>query len=335
MLHIEQNIDLTSFNTLRLKSLATSYVVLNDMAQLSRIHRAVDTFSHFFVLGGGSNVILPDIYHGLIIHNQLLGVEITEVGSERIVTAMAGENWDDFVAYCCKKGAYGLENLSLIPGTVGASPIQNIGAYGVEVKDFIQNVTVYDLKSGQITTLSHEDCQFSYRTSFLKNNARYIVLSVRFKLSTIPNLNTSYGDVAQTLSSLPDPTPMDLREAIIAIRQSKLPDPKELGNVGSFFHNPILPNPKAEHLLVRYPKLPTYPVSNPELTKISAGWLIDNLGLKGFRRGNVGIYPKQALVLVNYGSSSQTELLTFAGWIQSQIKTHYDLELHIEPIVLN
>jgi UDP-N-acetylmuramate dehydrogenase len=309
--------------------------VLDQVEQLDAICLVVSNFSQFFVLGGGSNLIVPPLYQGLVIHNRLLGIKITEVGQERIVTAMAGENWDEFVAYCNTQGAFGLENLSLIPGTVGASPIQNIGAYGVEVKDFIEEVLVYDLQTLQLVSLSNSECEFSYRNSLLKNNSRYIVVSVSFKLSAQPDLNLSYGDVAKRISSLDCPSPYDLRRAIISIRQSKLPDPQELGNAGSFFHNPILPEKEAQKLLIRYPNLPFFPTPNPEYIKVSAGWLIDNLGLKGLRHGNIGVYSKQALVLVNYGGAYQSELLEFADWIQSQIKNHYNLHLNIEPIILN
>lgn len=335
MLTIQANVDLTSLNTLRLQSTASHYVVLNQIDQLDKIGSIITNYSQFFVLGGGSNLILPLNYHGLVIHNQLRGITITENNQERMVTAMAGEPWDAFVAYCTANQAFGLENLSLIPGTVGASPIQNIGAYGVEVKDFIDEVLVYDLHTMQLRTLSNAECTFSYRNSYLKNNARYIVISVRFKLSAQSNLNINYGDVSQRMTIFSNPTPNDLRTIIIDIRQNKLPDPQELGNAGSFFHNPILPEKKAHLLLEQYPNIPFFPTTTPEYIKVSAGWLIDNLGLKGIRQGNVGIYPKQALVLINYGGAHQAELLKFADWIQTQVKVHYDLQLNIEPIVLN
>ena len=335
MLNLEENVDLTSLNTLHLKSMASHYVALNKVEQLDALCHALSNFSQFFVLGGGSNLIVPPLYQGLVIHNRLRGITITRSGEEQMVTAMAGENWDEFVAYCNEHGAFGLENLSLIPGTVGASPIQNIGAYGVEVKDFINEVLVYDLQTAQLVTLKNHECNFTYRNSLLKSNPRYIVVSVSFKLSTKPDLNLSYHDVSQRISSLSNPTPGDLRTLIMDIRHSKLPDPQELGNVGSFFHNPILPENEVQQLLIKYPKLPLFPTSNPKSIKVSAGWLIDNLGLKGLRHGNVGVYAKQALVLVNYGGAYQSELLNFADWIQSQVKEHYDLHLHIEPIILN
>ena len=335
MLNPQENVDLTPLNTMHLKSTASHYMVLEHVEQLDEICGMISNFSQFFVLGGGSNLIVPSLYQGLVIHNRLRGITITDNGKERIVTAMAGETWHDFVTHCTKNDAFGLENLSLIPGTVGASPIQNIGAYGVEVKDFIEEVLVYDLHIAQLVTLSNHECNFSYRNSLLKNNSRYIVISVRFKLSAQPDLNLNYGDVAQRIAAITNPTPHDLINIIIGIRQSKLPDPQELGNVGSFFHNPILPQENVRKLLVEYPNLPQFATSDPDYIKISAGWLIDNLGLKGLRHGNVGVYQKQALVLVNYGGACQTELLNFAGWIQSQVKDRYDLHLHIEPIILN
>ena len=335
MLNLQENVDLTPLNTLHLKSTASHYVVLDRIEQLDDIRLIISKFPQFFVLGGGSNLIVPPIYQGLVIHNRLRGINIAKNGKERLVRAMAGESWDEFVAYCTTNDAFGLENLSLIPGTVGASPIQNIGAYGVEVKDFIEEVLVYDLHTAQLVTLSNNECNFSYRNSLLKNNSRYIVISVSFKLSEQPDLNLSYGDVAQRIASITTPLPYDLRNIIIDIRKSKLPDPQELGNVGSFFHNPILPQKNVQKLLIQYPNLPLFTTANPECIKISAGWLIDNLELKELRHGNVGVYQKQALVLVNYGGACQTELLRFAAWIQSQVKDHYDLHLHIEPIILN
>lgn len=335
MLNIQENVDLTPYNTLHLKATASHYLILNQIEQLEKIQQIISRFPQFFVLGGGSNLILPTQYHGLVIHNQLNGITIVEDEQNRFVTAMAGENWDDFVTYCITHQAYGLENLSLIPGTVGASPIQNIGAYGVEVKDFIDEVLVFDLEIAQLVHFTNHDCQFSYRNSILKNNSRYIVISVTFKLSMQPTLNIRYQDVTQRLSTISKPTPLDLRALIIEIRQSKLPDPKELGNVGSFFHNPVLATETAEELRIHHPNLPVFPTSSIEQTKISAGWLIDNLGLKGLRQGNVGVYNKQALVLVNYGGACQSELLKFAGLIQARVKNHYQVHLNIEPIILN
>ena len=335
MLTIQNSINLTPFNTLRLNSIANHYIQLTSLEQFDEIASIIANYPRYFVLGGGSNLILPENYDGLVIHNQLEGIIFDGDNSGyKLVTAAAGEIWDDFVANCLENQAYGLENLSLIPGTVGASPVQNIGAYGVEVKDFIDYVTVYDLTTRKLVKLSNAECQFSYRNSYLKNKPQYLVTSVTFKLPTTAKLMISYGDIAKQIALIENPTAHDLRQCIIATRQSKLPDPAEIGNAGSFFHNPIIPAVQAQELKQRFPNLPIYPTADLEQVKVSAGWLIDNLGLKGTRSGNIGVYPKQALVLVNYASANKDELLTFAKDIQAKIYEYYQIRLNIEPIIL-
>ena len=332
---LQYSFDLTKLNTLHLSSIANSYIQLNSLHQLTKIRELLPKFPCYFVLGGGSNIILPETYPGLVIHNQLRGIEIVAHNDAfKLVTAYAGENWDNFIAFCVKNGCYGLENLSLIPGSVGASPVQNIGAYGVEVKDFIDSVSVYDWESGEIRQYSNQECQFEYRNSFFKNKSRYLVISVTFKLATQAKLNLSYGDISKCMAAIDHPTAEDLRNCIIAIRQNKLPDPCKIANAGSFFHNPIIPKEHVQKLLTQFPKLPAYPTNKKNLEKVSAGWLIDNLGLKGFQKENLAIYEKQALVIVNYGQANQTELLTFARLIQEQIFKHYQINLNIEPIIL-
>ncbi len=335
MSEVQHAVDLTSLNTLHLNSHADNFISLKDLAKLEHIRALLSDYQKFFVLGGGSNLILPENYDGLVIHNQLMGISVANLAPDyALITAMAGENWDKFVAYCVKNGYYGIENLSLIPGTVGASPVQNIGAYGVEVKDFIESVLIYDWEVGEFKKFSNSDCQFSYRNSFFKNKARYLVVSVTFKLLNSPKLNTSYGDVAKHLAEIASPTPLDLRNIIIKIRSNKLPNPDIIGNAGSFFHNPIISKAQADKLLLAYPNLPVFPVADSTLCKVSAGWLIDNLGLKGFRQGNVGVYAKQALVLVNHGGATQHELLGFANFIQQKVNEKYQINLNIEPIII-
>lgn len=335
MLKIQHHIDFTSLNTFHLISTVDNFCTLSDLTQLAELCQAVRAYSSYFVLGGGSNLIAPLKYDGLIIHNQLLGISVQEFDDDFYrVSAMAGENWDNFVAYCCEHGAYGLENLSLIPGTVGASPVQNIGAYGVEVKDFIESVTAFDFELGQFVVFSNAECDFSYRNSMFKHNHQYLVTEVCFKLPKKSPLNASYGDIAKYLSVIEQPTALDLRNAIIATRQSKLPNPDEIGNAGSFFHNPIIDTVQSQELKQKFPNLPIYPQPNSNFTKISAGWLIDNLGLKGYRLGNVGVYEKQALVLVNHGGADKHELLELVKFIQQQVKAHYNIQLNIEPISL-
>ncbi|MCC2624835.1 MAG: UDP-N-acetylmuramate dehydrogenase [Burkholderiales bacterium] len=333
MFAVQSNYPLDKLNTLHLKSIAKKYFALTDIADLPQI-TAEAKESPIFVLGGGSNIILPEVYQGLIIHNQLRGITLIETTDEFVlVKAMAGEVWDDFVGYTIAKGWFGLENLSLIPGTIGASPIQNIGAYGVEVKDFIESVEVYDSKNKQFSQLNNSDCQFKYRDSYLKHNLHLIVTSVTFRLLRMAKLNTNYVDVAKALAELTNPTAQDLRNCVIKIRQTKLPDPAVIGNVGSFFHNPILDMALVGQLQEKYPTIPVYPV-NDEKAKVSAGWLIDNLSLKGYRQGNVGVYDKQALVLVNHGNATAPELLALASYIQDKVWTNYAIRLNIEPLIV-
>lgn len=332
---LQADVTLDKFNTLRLKSITKAYIKLEAITELDEIAELCKKYPKFFVLGGGSNLILPEYYEGLVIHNHLKGITIDLIDQEyKTVTAMAGENWDEFVAFCCNNGAHGLENLSLIPGTVGASPIQNIGAYGVEVKDFIDYVTVFDLTTKSIKKLNNASCKFSYRNSYLKNNQQYIVISVTFRLSSKVKLNISYGDIATQMAMIETPTPQDLRNCIIKTRQSKLPNPAEIGNVGSFFHNPIIATNEAENLRSKYPDLPVYNLEDNDHKKISAGWLIDKLGLKGYRIGNVGVYPKQALVLVNYEPASKIDILALAETIKEKVASNYGITLNIEPIIL-
>jgi UDP-N-acetylmuramate dehydrogenase len=330
---IKQNHPLDKLNTLRLTSQTKYYIALTDIKELPQIvDYAVDI--PIFILGGGSNIILPEMYNGLIIHNQLRGIELIETREDYVlVKVMAGEVWDNFVAYTIEHNWFGLENLSLIPGTVGASPIQNIGAYGVEAKDFIHSVEVYDIYKKQFFQLNNAECQFKYRDSYLKHNPHLIVTTVIFRLRCRQELNTSYVDVARAMIELNNPTALDLRNCVIKIRQQKLPDPAVIGNVGSFFHNPILDMAKVKQLQAKYPNIPVYPV-NSQMAKVSAGWLIDNLGLKGYRLGNVGIYPKQALVLINHGGAHATEILNLAHYIQNEVWKNYTISLDIEPLII-
>lgn len=333
---IQVNYPLNKLNTLGLESIAENFICLTEVDTLPQIKEFIDKSKpKFFVLGGGSNLILPEYYSGLVIYNQLKGIKLvaeTEVSAD--VRVMAGEVWDDFVEYTLKEGWFGLENLSLIPGTVGAAPIQNIGAYGVEVKDFISYIEVYDMLTGQFSIIDNAQCNFSYRNSMFKSHLNYIVTAVVFRLLKNVKLNASYGDLAKALEQIEKPSAMDLRGIVIDIRTQKLPDPKVIGNVGSFFHNPILTNNQVAGLREKYPKLPVYAVDS-EHSKVSAGWLIDNLGLKGYRQGNMGVYAKQALVLVNHANANKTEVLDLATFIQEKVFSEYMVRINIEPIIVS
>ncbi|MBP9743541.1 MAG: UDP-N-acetylmuramate dehydrogenase [Burkholderiales bacterium] len=334
-MNVYPNYCLSHLNTLRLVSSAQFFISLTAVDDLLKIAEYIHHDSQkFFVLGGGSNLILPEVYSGLVIYNQLKGIELlSQDNTHALVRVMAGEVWDDFVAYTLHHNWFGLENLSLIPGTVGAAPIQNIGAYGVEVKDFIDSVYIYDIMSKQIVVLSNKECDFSYRSSIFKTKSHYIVTAVVFKLLKQAQLNTNYGDIGAKLAEIQNPTANQLRTVVINIRSSKLPDPKLIGNVGSFFHNPILELKMVEKLKNQFPNLPVYPLDHV-YAKVSAGWLIDNLGLKGYRSGNVGVYHKQALVLINHDRATKTEILNLAKFIQNEVFAAYQIRLNIEPIII-
>lgn len=334
MLEIHYQYDLSRLNTLALKSNAHQYFELTSLDQLPELYELIKFTPQYFILGGGSNVILPENFHGLVIHNKLRGINVLEQDHQRtLVSAAAGEPWDEFVEYTLEQGYFGLENLSLIPGMVGASPIQNIGAYGVEVKDFIVKLSVYDLQAGIIKEFDNAQCKFSYRSSMFKQAPHYLVLNVIFSLAHIPLLHTNYGDIKLQISQINNPNAHDLREIIIKTRQSKLPDPRITPNAGSFFHNPVVDSEVAEKLKIHYPQLPMWPMPLDQI-KLSAGWLIDNLKLKGFRQGNLAIYEHQALVIVNLGGATKSELLGFAKIIQLKVYETYKISLTIEPIIL-
>ena len=334
MLTILHHQDLTSLNTFHLSAQATNYCRLDNLSQLPAIREQLANFSSHLVLGGGSNILLPERYDGLVIHNHLRGISFEQQADAIMVTAAAGEIWDDLVDSTLAHGAFGLENLSLIPGSVGAAPVQNIGAYGVEVKDFIEYVTVYDLTSGQTLDIPKSACGFAYSNIIFKTKPNYVVVSVTFRLSAIPQLKLSYADLAKAFADQANPTPAQVRQAVISIRRNKLPDSAQIGNVGSFFHNPLIPDAAAEKLASNFPGLPVYPADKAGHKKVSAGWLIDKLGLKGYRQGNIAVYDKQALVLVNHASATQQELLVFAHEIQAKVLAAYGVSINIEPIIV-
>ena len=329
------NYDLTNLNTLKLHSSAKYFTQLTSVSQLFSLSEFIKAKGcEYMILGSGSNILLPEFYNGLVVHNRLYGVKLLRTDNESVlIKAMAGHNWDTFVELCICSGWYGLENLSRIPGTVGATPVQNIGAYGVEVGSFIDSLEVYNFTTCKIEYLTQKDCKFTYRNSILKNNLHYMVLSVTFKLNIKPNINLSYPEVAKCLSSSSKSRPVDVRNCVSNLRAMKLPDPLIIPNVGSFFHNPIVSVTDAEKLLLIYDKLPVYKIDD-KYCKLSAGWLIDNLGLKGYQNNNMMIYDKHALILVNKGNATQLEVLLFASMIQAKVLEKYNVKLNIEPIII-
>lgn len=286
-------------------------------------------------LGGGSNVLFTGNFDGLVVLIRIKGIKkVREDATHTWLRVGAGVNWHNFVLYTIDRNLGGIENLSLIPGTVGAAPMQNIGAYGVEIKDTFDSLEAIEMATGQIHTFTNAECRFGYRESVFKHELKgqYIITSVTFRLTRNPTVfNTSYGDIERTLRemSITETTLRAVSEAVIHIRQSKLPDPREIGNAGSFFKNPIIPQAQFNTLAKSYPDLPSYPAGEG-FVKIPAGWLIEQAGWKGVRVGNVGVHKRQALVLVNYGHGMGTELQQLAQNIQLSVQDKYGINLQTE-----
>ncbi|MCM5664377.1 UDP-N-acetylmuramate dehydrogenase [Galbibacter mesophilus] len=331
---IQQNVSLKPYNTFGIDVKAANFVSVVSVEELKNVLQ-LKKFPHKFILGGGSNMLLTKNVDGLVIHLNLTKKEIIEETNDHVlVKAQAGENWHEFVLWSLEQGFGGLENLSLIPGNVGTAPIQNIGAYGVELKDVFYSCEAIDIQTLETATFTKEDCKFGYRDSYFKRNkGQYIITSVTFKLSKAPHtLNISYGAIEAELSKkeIENPGIKDVSNAVIAIRQSKLPDPKVLGNSGSFFKNPVIGVQEFEKLQEKHPTIPHYIVSNEEV-KVPAGWLIEQCGFKGKRFGDAGVHKNQALVLVNYGNATGEEIWDLALRIQQKVKETFQIE--IEPEV--
>lgn len=339
---IEHDVSLQPFNTFGLPARARRYLRVTDPAQLDSLraatqHEALAGLPRF-VLGGGSNVLLVRDVEALVLHMAIPGREVLgEENGAVLVRAGAGENWHGFVEFTLAQGLGGLENLSLIPGTVGAAPIQNIGAYGLEIKDVFHSLTAYDLATGERRTLRAADCRFGYRDSLFKqaDGAGLVVLDVTFALPRAWQPNLRYAELAQALreAGLSEPTPQQVSEAVVAIRRRKLPDPLEVGNAGSFFKNPVVSAQQCASLLARFPAL-VHHVQADGSEKLAAGWLIDQCGWKGRSMGAAGVYPKQALVLVNNGGASGAEVLALAKAIQADVLEKFGVRLEPEPVVV-
>lgn len=286
------------------------------------------------VLGGGSNVLFTGNFEGLVMKVDLSGIEKAGENTSHVFLKVgAGENWDDFVKYCVDRNLAGIENLSLIPGNVGAGPIQNIGAYGVEIEDCFEELEFYDFDKCSVVSYSREDCGFGYRESIFKKSlkGKGVVISVTFRLNKMPVLKTGYGSIREELDRMGvnEPTIQNLREAVIRIRSSKLPDPKEIGNAGSFFKNPTVTEKKHTSLLATYPGLVSFSQANGTF-KLAAGWLIEQCGWKGVRAGNAGVHKKQALVLVNHGGAGGDEVLKLSEQIRESVKEKFGVDLERE-----
>lgn len=336
-LSLSTDVSLESFNTFRLAARARRYLRVTDAAQLTALaaDRALAALPRL-VLGGGSNLLLTRDVDALVLHMALSGKAIVgETDDAILVRAQAGENWHDFVQWTLAQGLGGLENMALIPGTVGASPIQNIGAYGLEVKDRFHALTVFDFASGTTRVLDAAACRFGYRDSIFKHpeGAGLVVLDVTFALPRAWTPNLRYAELAQALADVGAPTPSQISDAVVAIRRRKLPDPAVIGNAGSFFKNPVVARAHVDALLAAWPNLVHH--AQPDGSeKLAAGWLIDQCGWKGRNLGRAGVYPKQALVLVNNGGATGAEVVALARAIQADVRERFGVELEAEPVMV-
>ena len=332
---IMHNVPLNSYNTFGIQTSAKTLFSFTDPDQLQEyvIDHKHDN-QNLVVLGGGSNILLTDPIEAIVIHpaNRSISV-IEETREEVLLRAEAGLVWDDLVHYALEHNYYGIENLSMIPGNCGAAPIQNIGAYGVELCEVFEKLDAVDLYSGELVSFSHSECEFSYRNSVFKNQAKglYCITGIYLRLSKIPKLNLTYGAIQDTLDGMnvSSPTLHDVSRAVRDIRSSKLPDPEKTGNAGSFFKNPIIESGFYESLLKRWPEMPCYRISDEEV-KIPAGWLIDQAGWKGYRYGNAAVHNRQALVLINLGNSTGREIMELARKIRQDIYDHFGIRLEPE-----
>jgi UDP-N-acetylmuramate dehydrogenase len=339
-LKIHTNFPLKSYNTFGLDVKANYFVEVHSRAQLIEFLQVSPLRTKLsLVLGGGSNMLLTKDIEGAVLHIAMGGKRIVEEAADyAIVEANAGENWHDLVVWAIDQNLGGIENLSLIPGNTGTAPMQNIGAYGVELKDVFVSLDAVHLKTGALKTFSKEDCKFAYRESVFKNaeKGNYIIAAVRLKLNKPPHtLSTHYGAIKAQLQKMGIERPgiRDVSQAVIHIRQSKLPDPKDIGNSGSFFKNPIVPEKIAHTLLRKHPEMPVFPAQKGQ-KKLAAGWLIEQAGWKGYRKGDAGVHQKQALVLVNYGQATGTEILALAHSIIDDVRSKFGITLAPEVNVL-
>jgi UDP-N-acetylmuramate dehydrogenase len=337
-MNIQHNFSLKKYNTFGIEAKAKQFVAVHNTEELKTILKQYQSEPKF-VLGGGSNMLLTQDIQALVIHIDLKGKKILKEDDDFVwVESQAGENWHEFVLWTIDQNFGGLENMSLIPGNVGTTPVQNIGAYGTEIKDTFVSCDAMNIATQQMKTFTKEECNFGYRESIFKHDVKdqFIITSVVFKLTKRNHkINTSYGDITKELEkqNVSIPTLKDVSNAVIAIRQSKLPDPKELGNSGSFFKNPIIPKAQYEKAHALHPEMPHYVVSEAEV-KVPAGWLIERAGFKGKRFGDAGIHKNQALVLVNYGNATGQEILAVSKDIQATILKEFGIAIEAEVNVI-
>lgn len=337
-MQIQENISLKQYNTFAIDAKAKYFSVFSTIEELEELLTTINdkrrTINDKLILGGGSNILFTKDFDGLILKNELKGIElIKEDANHYYVKAAAGENWHQFVLYCLQHNYAGVENLSLIPGNVGASPMQNIGAYGVEIKEVFEQLEAFHIHDKKVITFSANDCEFGYRESVFKRKYkdRFVILNVTFRLNKKTVFHTSYGAITQELERMgvKELSIQAISQAVINIRTSKLPDPKDIGNAGSFFKNPEIDEHAFHELKDRFPNIVGYPVAKNKV-KLAAGWLIEQCGWKGYREGDAGCHTKQALVLVNYGNAKGEEIYNLSEKILQSVKNKFGVELERE-----
>ncbi|HTK21203.1 MAG TPA: UDP-N-acetylmuramate dehydrogenase [Mucilaginibacter sp.] len=339
MLQIQENVSLKNFNTFGIDVSAKYFVEIGHEDELVELFmdpqwRQMERL----VLGGGSNMLMVKDFDGLVIRVNIRGIDHRINHNEVFVEAGAGEVWNDFVNFCVAREYAGVENLSLIPGSVGASPIQNIGAYGVELKDVFYSCHAFEIATGTFRTFTNEDCRFGYRDSIFKNELKekYVITSVKFKLSLVPNLNLKYGAIEQELVNrgIVSPTIKDVSQVVSHIRVSKLPDPSTIGNAGSFFKNPVITKDQFDTVHTKFPEVVNYPAGNDQV-KLAAGWLIEQCGWKGKVVGHTGTWKNQALVLVNHGGATGEEVYSLSSQIIDSVYRKFGVLLEREVNIIN
>ena len=335
VLNFQKNISLLPYNTFGINVKSKKFIGVENTLELIEILNQ-NKEEKLLILGGGSNLLLTQDFEGLVIRMESRGMEIVrEDNQSATVKVAAGENWHDFVLWCLEKNLGGVENLALIPGSVGGAPIQNIGAYGVELEEVFESCEGIFLNNNEIKTYTKSDCEFGYRNSIFKNKLKgeFIICSVNFRLKKPPhNMNTSYPGLSEKLKN-EHPSIQSIAKAVIEIRSSKLPNPSQIGNSGSFFKNPVIPEKKFKALQNQFPEIPNYPDQEGKI-KIPAAWLIDTIGYKGYREKDAGVHKNQALVLVNYGNAAGAEIKKLAFEIKGKVLETFDIELEFEVNIL-
>ncbi len=337
LMQVIEDISLFSFNTFGIHAHAKYFVAFADTSVLEELTSTTNhqlPTTNLLILGGGSNILLTKDFDGLVLKNEIKGIETVKEDDEYVyIKAGAGENWHSFVMHCVNNNYAGIENLSLIPGNVGASPMQNIGAYGVEIRDVFHELEAFHFSDKAIQKFGIKDCAFGYRESVFKNKykGQFVITSVTYRLNKQPAFNTSYGAIQQELERMgvQELSIKVISQAVINIRSSKLPDPKVVGNAGSFFKNPQIENRQFQELKQLHPSIPSFPMDDTHI-KVPAGWLIEQCGWKGYRKGDAGCYSKQALVLVNYGRATGKEIYELSEDILQSVKKKFNIVLERE-----